>query len=354
MFELRILSGMHRGATLPLDQRALNIGADDDADVVLVDPGIAADHATLTPGAEGWTLDARDGELRGSEDNRLRERLELAPGQFARLGHVWLCVAGADAPWQSPPPEPAPSAADEPLDEPVDESSPAMDSMDSLDDHEPYSDSPLDDPDPEPEPAPAPPPPPPPPPPPARPAAKPVRRGGWRRSKMVAVPLALAAILSACAYSISAHKSEDKAAAKPPVPLAPAPAPKISQAQLRELFQGRLKEVDLLKRFNLDLRDNDWTMQAFLDDEEAARFDRILKAFVQTHHIKFPVHAKVGSAEAMLPFRIREVVTGSNASLVTQDGKRLYVGDELRGLRLVGIDGHQLQFDGERRIKVSW
>ena len=117
MFELRILSGMHRGATLPLDQRALNIGADDDADVVLVDPGIAADHATLTPGAQGWTLEARDGELRGSEDNRLRERLELAAGQFARLGHVWLCVAGADAPWQSPPPEPAPSAADEPLDD---------------------------------------------------------------------------------------------------------------------------------------------------------------------------------------------------------------------------------------------
>lgn len=352
MFELRILSGMHRGATLPLDQRALNIGADDDADVVLVDPGIAAAHATLEPGAQGWTLSALDGDVRGSEDNRLHDSLDLAPGQFARLGHVWLCVAGTDAPWQSPPPEPAPSAADEPLDESFDESGPAMDSMDGLDDHEPYSDSPLDDP----EPAPAPPPPPPPPP--ARPAAKPVRRAGWRRSKMVIMPLTLAAILSACAYSISSHKTEDKPAAKVPLAPAPAPAPaaapKISQAELRELFQGRLKEVDLLKRFKLDLKDKDWTMQAFLDDEEAARFDRILKAFVQTHNIKFPVHARVGSAEAMLPFRIREVVTGSNASLVTQDGKRLYVGDELRGLRLVSIDGHQLQFDGERRIKVTW
>jgi type III secretion protein D len=258
--------------------------------------------------------------------------------------------------------------------------------------------------------------------PPKRAAAKAARAAGWRRSKMIVLPLALATILSACAaYSITSHGEADGApgaskaaerrgaagkdagqaaaqlaaafASRPglapsvspassapasgspassaelassalaassaptssaTVAQSPAPQRKATPQQLREAFRNRLAEVDLLKRINLDLRDNEWTMQASLDADEAARFDRILKAFVQAHNIKFPVHARVGSAEVMLPFRVREVITGANAGIVTQDGRRLYVGDEYRGLRLVAVEGSHLQFDGERKIKVQW
>ncbi|MGI4936529.1 MAG: FHA domain-containing protein, partial [Janthinobacterium lividum] len=48
MYELRILNGLHRGATLPLDEQAQTIGQSEDADVVLVDQGIADRHAVLT------------------------------------------------------------------------------------------------------------------------------------------------------------------------------------------------------------------------------------------------------------------------------------------------------------------
>lgn len=365
MFELRILSGLHRGATLPLDERILVIGADDDADVVLVDPGIETRHATLTLNGDGWRLAALDGAVLGAAHNQPCTALDLQPGEAARLGHVWLSVTEAGSAWENPPPEPADSDADVyPDADTASDDDPAYAQAEAeLEDNEPYRDSPLDDPQtaPEPEPAPAPPVV-------ARPAPpKAARRTGWRRSKAVLVPLVMVTILSACAaYTMNSHgegdtvadKADARSATKAKGALAavpaPKPSPKAGQAELREAFRARLKEVDLLKRFKLDLKDRDWTMQAFLDDEEAARFERILKAFIQTHDIKFPVNAKVGSAEVMLPFRIREVISGANASLVTQDGQRLYIGDEHRGVRLVAIDGRHLQFDGERKIKVTW
>jgi hypothetical protein len=106
--------------------------------------------------------------------------------------------------------------------------------------------------------------------------------------------------------------------------------------------------------FDLTLQDEQWFMQAALDDEEAARFERILTSFIKQHNIAFPVHAWVGSAESMLPFKIRQVVYGSNASVVTQDGDRLYVGDEYRGVRLVAVAGDRLTFAGKRKIEVRW
>jgi len=180
---------------------------------------------------------------------------------------------------------------------------------------------------------------------------------------MLMVPFALATVLSACAaYTITATSEKDtpfKSAAANPLPgsqPAPAAAPKPAPqpVDLRAAFRERLREVSLLHRIDLDLKEGKWTMHAALDDEEAARFERVLAQFIHTHNITFPVSAKIGSAEAMLPFRIRQVISGSNASIITQDGNRIYVGDTYRGLRLVAIEGNELRFDGERRIKVKW
>lgn len=95
-------------------------------------------------------------------------------------------------------------------------------------------------------------------------------------------------------------------------------------------------------------------MQAALDEEDAERFQRMLKAFMKRYDIHFPVNVKIGSAEAMLPFRIQQVISGNNASIVTDDGRRMYVGDEYRGTKLAAIDGNQLSFTGKRSIDIKW
>lgn len=378
MHELRILNGLHRGATLPLDHSTLIIGASEDADVVLVDPGIETRHAALTRTAAGWTLAMLDGTILSADSNRPCESLDLQFGDFARLGSIWITVAEAEARWSNPPPEPVDppeeetiqavqeetaEETDEAAEEEAQETALAQEAL--PDEGDLYRDAPEDGPmyaeqDSTP---------PAPPQPAAAPAPEPSRRkmAGWRRSRMVLLPFALVTVLSACAaYTITATSEKDaplKTAAastarslpgSQPETASLAPAAKPEPIDLRAAFRQRLREVSLLNRIELDLRENAWNMHAALDDEEAARFERVLAQFIHTHNITFPVNAKIGSAEGMLPFRIRQVISGSNASIITHDGNRIYIGDTYRGLRLVSIQGNELRFDGERRIKVKW
>jgi type III secretion protein D len=214
-------------------------------------------------------------------------------------------------------------------------------------------------------------------------AAPPLRKTAWRRRllrPMIALPLLGAAVISA-AYAIAlpfsptgattvltptplaaptsasmsatAVAASSAAALALPLPQNAAGAPALSQEALRQAFRRRLSEADLLQRFDLTLADQSWSMQAALDPDEAARFERILRAFLKEHQITFPVNVKIGSAEAMLPFRIMMVTTGANASLVTEDGQRLYVGDQYKGVTMVAINERNLVFSGKRKIVVN-
>ena len=56
--ELRMLSGLHRGATLELeeDSSVLAIGTSPNADVLMADPGIARLHCRLSRQAKRWHI----------------------------------------------------------------------------------------------------------------------------------------------------------------------------------------------------------------------------------------------------------------------------------------------------------
>jgi type III secretion protein D len=347
MHEMRILNGYLRGATVPLTGQSCIIGADEDADVVLRDPGIAARHASLVLAPQGWSLEALDGLLLNAEDNQKRDFLDLQIDDFARLGPIWLTVTEEDSLWRDPPPEP--------VDAPVEVSQyPAHADGDEGDEDEeagavqeagaPATDANAA---------------------PGQDALRPTSARTRRNHRLMLLPLSLAAIFSAAAaYAITRHypsSIEESLAPNerllPPVSMAPADQPgatKMTPEQLRAAFRKRLAEVDLLKRFNLQLEDRYWVLQAALDEEESERFQRMLGSFVHTHDIDFPVKVKIGNAESMLPFRIQQVISGSNASIVTDDGRRLYIGDEYRGVVLAAIDSTQVSFTGRHNINVRW
>jgi type III secretion protein D len=351
MYELRILSGLHRGATLPLDERSHVIGASDDADVVIVDPEIEGRHASLSLTSSGWKLAGMDGSVRNAQSNQAQAAIDLAPGEFARVGNVWITVVEQNARWSNPPPEPAEELFDAsaPEDEPVplQQSAAGLQSpvTKSSDEHPGGSGANLK-----------------------------------KRSSMVLVSLGLIVVASAAgAYALRSSNSPirtstqlstmrtaltSRISTRPADPTIAKAFDKLNEGgtaqrqltpeELRKAFRKRLADADLLKRFDLMLQDEQWTLQASLDDEETARFEHILASFIKTHGITFPVRALVGSGEAMLPFKIRQVVSGRDASVVTQSGERLYIGDELHGVRLVAIRGSRLTFAGKRKIEVIW
>jgi type III secretion protein D len=90
--ELRILDGLHAGARTAVAS-VLSIGSALENDIVLSDPGIAANHAQLQWDAttDAWQLH-REGVPPGPP---------LALGEAASLGPVWLTVAAANDPFEA-------------------------------------------------------------------------------------------------------------------------------------------------------------------------------------------------------------------------------------------------------------
>ena len=355
-YELRILNGLHRGAAMPLTDESLSMGASENADIVLVDRGIERLLARLSRTENGWLVLAEDGGLYVPEGADPQKAVDIEPGAFVRVGLVWMTISKEDDPWVSPPPDPVPTLleADEPVAS-VEESAvadematdePALTEAETLQADE-------------------------------RQASHSSPEGGVFR-RLLAIPFIIVALLAgAGAYAITAkspvaiepkkldmgfdmkvsnsgpdnqsaqdNSAEDKAGKGGKNGL--------TQEELRQAFRKRMSDADLLKRFDLSLKDDSWSMRGDLDPMETARFERVLKGFMAEYKVTFPVNAKVVPTEEMLPFRIMQVVSGSHASIVTNDGSRLYVGDEYQGIRVMSITGNKLVFAGKRKIEVVW
>ncbi|PFH10313.1 type III secretion protein D [Collimonas sp. PA-H2] len=346
MYELRILNGLHRGATLPLDDTPLLIGASDMADVVLVDPGIEERHATLTRTESGWLLTAESGQLSDVDSGQVQRAIDLGVGGCACIGHVWIGIEAEGAPWARAPAASEAAALEVATGDPL----PTAEKFPEAENLVPATSEAV-----------------------ASDGAQ-GRRGGIKGMLYTSVAV-ITVIGAAAAYAINAKppasaiprktdvavmlgKTSTGAARNPvaedPSAIAADLAKTMSQAELQQALRRRLQKADLLSRFDLVLNDQSWELRANLDDDETARFERVLMGFIKEYKIGFPVNAKVVGAENMLPFKIRQVISGNNASVVTQDGERLYIGDQVRGIRLVSVQDTHLVFAGKRKIEVNW
>ena len=129
--ELRILTGCHAGARVPL-AGGERLGPDDGCDLILTDLGLPADAGAWIQIATGrWWVRSdpppADGAAEASAATWIAER---AWGAVAYLGQVALTASLADAPWQQVPPGLAPvGAAPLAADPPGDAAPPAPESL---------------------------------------------------------------------------------------------------------------------------------------------------------------------------------------------------------------------------------
>ncbi|CDG82298.1 putative lipoprotein [Janthinobacterium agaricidamnosum NBRC 102515 = DSM 9628] len=373
------MNGLHRGAVLPLAGDSVTIGCSEDADMVMVDNAIEAEHAVLRFNGVDWVLLAEQGRIAGVGQTSASDSVELVPDQPVLLGDsgIWLVLSSAEAAWIAPPAGHPGLAAAQP--EARVEPQPAYGSdagfsgasdagfyggsdADFNPRAEPgFSDDPVVLPPPAPGGSAGAPP----------NLPTPRRRSRWLPRRLsLGLVLALTAIVCSTAYALV--QRDETPPRRRPLTLDLASTPRaaraaasasaaaavastsVAAAPLSDQFRQRLREAELLDRIDLQLGAAKWVMRADLDDDERARFERILASFVAEHHITFPVQAHIVTAEGMLPFKIQQVITGSTPSLVTADGERLYVGDDYRGTRVVAIDQHRLSFVGKRKIEVNW
>ena len=297
MFELRVLDGLHQGAALPLFGEQWSIGAHIEADLVLNDPGIAEHHAWLRFIDSNWSVQAEAGLLHGADGQLLAQIARLAPNVTFSVGGVRLCVTSADQPWpQAPAPKPAPSVPE---------------------------------------------------------GAVPLRLSSLspsRQKHLISLVLVFAVIIVAVGIASTGDREAQAS-------LMPAIDPKRelgSPFEVRQQLLKMLSERELGQRVSLQVVNGQIVLDGEVPQDDVELVARMLGRFGEQFDTVVPVLSRVRVSDGTLPFKILQIVGGPNGHVVLEHGDRLFVGDEVDGLRLVLIDNGKVVFDGVQRYEVRW
>ncbi|WP_038913870.1 type III secretion system inner membrane ring subunit SctD [Dickeya zeae] len=323
MFELRVLTGLHRGAALPLSGTSWRIGSADEADMVLYDPGIREQHCLLEASSDGWQVCVLDGPVSNSEGHSVEQSLILPPGTPFAVGAIWLCVVSADTPWQddtSATPSQDASRHDR---ADIDADMPTVNTDIVVNTHQPSL-------------------------PEAATACREKRRLPlWAKFSYLLLGVLLFMIVSSWMLQ--------ETAAMPP---APSPQdnrlPVGTLPQLNSTLQTMLTDRELERLVTLSQDNNRVVLSGALLPAQHTRLARMLAQFHQRYVTALQIENRTTEKTDGLPFQIVQVTSGPKANIVTADGRRLFVGDEVDNLRLVSINDSQIEFRGKQQIKVNW
>ena len=297
MFELRVLNGSQQGAALPLFGEQWCIGASTEADLVLHDPGIAPRHAWVRRAHDRWRVQAEAGLVQDASGTLVAQIADLAADLPFAISGVRLCVSLANQPWPTEPETLQPQTA-----------------------HDTSADLPLS----------------------TMPKST---QKHWMSGLLVV------ALLVTVAGIINTEDSPPEAA------LRQATAEKIkldSAPEVRQQLIKMLSERDLAQRVTLKVVNGQVSLNGEVSQEQMALLSRMLVRFAEQFDSSVPVMSRVREGSSQPPFKIVQIVGGPNGHVVLEGGQRLFLGDEVQGLRLVSIDNGRLVFDGQQRYEVRW
>jgi type III secretion protein D len=309
MFELRVMTGLHQGAALPLVGEQWLIGANDGLDLALHDPGVEQRHCRLQREGEHWTLSAEDGTVTDNEGHA-HTLTTLEPNSPFILGSVWLALCAADEPWPTLPVlSPGPAAHGNP--EPVESV--------------------------------------------ARRSPVKSRVSLFNRMTLVILGALVGVVGSAWSLSYHASPSESLMSSLKTGEKASTGAqhPLLSAEQAKLKLKSMLSER-LLNEVTVEQTPQGLILRGNLQNEARLVFKRMLQRFDDSYKSAVTVVDEVSTGGSSLPFAIVQIMSGPQAHLVTADGKRMYIGDVLNGLRLTRIDDGRVEFEGDRHYEVSW
>ena len=299
MFELRVLDGLRQGAALPLFGEQWSIGAHADADLMLNDPGVVEQHARLRFIDANWLVQAEAGLLRDPEGRVLAQIAKLELNVPFSVGGVRLCVTLAEQPW----PQPTVPATVAPL--PANEPAQGM-KLSSI--------------------------------------------SHSQQKRLISLVLVVTVIIVAVGM-VSTGEREAQASLMQPVVQKQELA---SSFEVRQQLMKMLSERELSQRVTLQVINDQVALSGDVSQDDVELVARMLSRFGEQFDSSVPVISRVRARDGTLPFRIVQIVGGPNGHVVLEEGGRLFVGDEVEGLRLVLIDNSKVVFDGAQRYEVRW
>ncbi|MEN2395517.1 FHA domain-containing protein [Pseudomonas halotolerans] len=296
MFELRVLSGLHRGAALPLVGGQWVVGAAEDADLALYDPGICAHHVRLSQSQDQWMLETLEGAVCDAQGQPWTPSEPLQSHVPFAVAGIWLCLAPADQPW------PAEAAQDVRHPEA---------SRDTL---------------------------------------KPAARPSWPKRFAIA-----AAVITVASSAWAFTSQPTQAVVHSPAQQLKRPKVTLENVEaVRQELDRMLQERDLGAGVRVEAQNDRLVLVGELPRQRLAVVERLIERFNDRYDTPVAITANVKEHLTQLPFQIAQIVGGKRGHVVTSDGRRLFLGDQIDGLRLTAIDSGKVIFEGDQRYEVTW
>ncbi|WP_213989498.1 FHA domain-containing protein [Sodalis sp. dw_96] len=297
MYELRVLSGLHRGAALPLSGGEWLIGRSDEADLQLTDEGIEECHCRLSKEGERWHLQSGQGGARDSRGAVVGGIDDIRPEQPFAVGDVWLGIAGAETPWRemNPPPHARAAVA------------------------VPEKNNP------------------------------PVSSGLPRWMRVLMVSLLLLFSFTVVSWILQPGMAQTTTADTDIQRGRLATADAVCAALL-----SMLRERDLVDSVRVVNAEGAVILSGELSATQLAVLKRMMTRFYALYDVIPPLRDRTTTLSVKLPFRIVQITMGAHANVVTDRGQRLFIGDEVDDLRLVAITSTQVEFNGREHIMANW
>lgn len=310
MFELRVMSGLHRGAALPLVGDTWVIGAAEEADLVLFDPGIQESHVEIHRGEE-WVVRCLDGRVTDAEGNQRQHEVSFSQDSPFAIGGVWLCIADAESAW--------------PSNEAMDKAEMMLRQKQSVR---------------------------------STPNAKPLAPGnrwyllpGKLRQKLGKRMVAMVMIITmaSTAWAISDFRGDALELSSS------VEQPALSGTEVRLRLMHMLNERVLNDVVHLEVQDDRIVFTGRVPEDQLNVLDRMIIQFEQNHETPLAFDNRVERYVADLPFEIRQVVSGRFSQVVLDDGRRVYPGDIVDGFQLVSVSDKGVNFkEGSDIYEVNW
>ena len=122
------------------------------------------------------------------------------------------------------------------------------------------------------------------------------------------------------------------------------------------MLASLLQQAGLGQRVDLEITGNDNIVLHLVgDDKLQAETQALLQHFAQRYQSAAQISVDiVQPPPPPLPFRIALVVKGESPYIVTDNGLRVFINDEISGIKLLAINEEKLIFQGKTRFEVPW
>lgn len=308
MNELRVISGLHRGVSLPLDGDVVIIGSSFDADIALVDPGITDQHIKIETSTKlpknCWNLIILDGKTWDEKGNVLTSTVTAKIGNKFNIAGIWIMLCEENTPWPSGDvgfitpivKQEIPKKSNAVLVKIYSAVVGILIGIVTL-----------------------------------------THAGSWQKETTPRHEENKKLINDALQYEKRANTLTDI----------------LSEDEYISIFNRMLKERNL-EEVKVTVQKDGWLLSGAINTEEKDKLQRMILRYNSKYGEPNPINNQVEIENTELPFSIVKIISGPMGHIEADDGHKLYVGNSYKGMKLVGIKSDTILFTGKNNIEVKW